>query len=328
MLIYTYNHTATPQKRIKLLDFNLKPVPALRPEKLGLFPFRSGQGRPNRHHGREVKSFLVHLDSLDESDGRENGFSREFNSIKKRLASVGDQSELRAEAGRERANVRKNRYKDILPFDQTRVPLSLLLDEGYSDYINANFIRGIDGERYYIATQGPLGPTVVDFWRMIWEFSVKVIVMACREVELGKKKCERYWAAEGTEVFGPFTITNVTEETLRKEVTIRTLSVSLLDDAETRSVSQFQYTAWPDHGIPQEFDCLLEMITLLHQRQGQLRAPICVHCSAGCGRTGVICNGGLRPEFAQRKGAPPPAEESASAVRSGRLRGTVRRAEE
>ncbi|XP_048382017.1 tyrosine-protein phosphatase non-receptor type 18 isoform X2 [Stegostoma tigrinum] len=225
-----------------------------------------------------LRGFLQHLAELEKADGDESGFSKEFSSIKKCLASISDQLDLSTEAGSARSNIKKNRYKDILPYDQTRVPLTLLQNEGYSDYINANFIRGIDGDKYYIATQGPLGQTVVDFWRMIWEYQVK-------------KKCERYWATEEKDivVFGPFTVTHVGEETLRDEVTIRTLSVTMLDDVDQRSIVQFQYSAWPDHGIPKDFDSLLEMIDLVHKSQGSLKSPICVHCSAGCGRTGVIC---------------------------------------
>ncbi|XP_041037333.1 tyrosine-protein phosphatase non-receptor type 18-like, partial [Carcharodon carcharias] len=122
---------------------------------------------------RTFRDFFNHLASLEEAVGADNGFSKEFKSIKKHLASISDWSALSAETGRARENAKKNRYKDILPFDQTRVSLKLLLNEGYSDYINANFIRGVDGERYYIATQGPLPQTVVDFWRMVWEFDVK-----------------------------------------------------------------------------------------------------------------------------------------------------------
>ncbi|XP_072884665.1 tyrosine-protein phosphatase non-receptor type 18-like [Hemitrygon akajei] len=142
-----------------------------------------------------LRAFLQHLDALEQADGTENCFAQEFRNLKK-SALTGKGTELSTEAGRLKENAKKNRYKDILPYDQTRVPLTLLTEEGYSDYINANFIRGADGLPTYIATQGPLGTTIIDLWRMIWEFRVTIVIMACREVEMGKRKCERYWATD------------------------------------------------------------------------------------------------------------------------------------
>jgi len=63
-----------------------------------------------------------------------------------------------------------------------------------SDYINANYVKGASGSNAYIACQGPLPHTVNDFWRMVVETEVQVIVMACNETEAGKHKCERYWS--------------------------------------------------------------------------------------------------------------------------------------
>uniref|UniRef100_A0A672H3A9 protein-tyrosine-phosphatase n=1 Tax=Salarias fasciatus TaxID=181472 RepID=A0A672H3A9_SALFA len=71
-------------------------------------------------------------------------------------------------------NIKKNRYKDIVPFDHTRVKLTFTTAKNDSDYINASFIQGVSGSRAYIATQGPLPHTVVDFLRMIWEYNVQV----------------------------------------------------------------------------------------------------------------------------------------------------------
>ncbi|XP_062891142.1 tyrosine-protein phosphatase non-receptor type 18 isoform X4 [Mobula hypostoma] len=189
-----------------------------------------------------LRAFLQHLNALEQADGTENCFAQEFQSLK-RSVLTGEGAELSTKAGKLRENAKKNRYKDILPYDQTRVPLTLLTEEGYSDYINANFIR---------------------------------------------RKCERYWATDQEPVtFGPFIITNVGEEPLGNEMNVRTLSVSLL--GETRTVVQFQYLAWPDHGIPDDVHGLLQMIELIHQQRDEAPGPICVHCSAGCGRTGVIC---------------------------------------
>ncbi|CDQ83347.1 unnamed protein product [Oncorhynchus mykiss] len=111
-------------------------------------------------------------------------------------------------------NVKKNRYKDIVPFDHSRVKLSLTTSKNDNDYINASFIKGVSGARAYIATQGPLPHTVLDFWRMLWEYNIEVIVMACREYEMGRKKCERYWPEKQEEPFvcDPFTIYCDSEE--------------------------------------------------------------------------------------------------------------------
>jgi len=91
----------------------------------------------------------------------------------------------------------KNRYPNILPFDSTRVGLSLAHGRG-SDFINANWVCGIDpnGEldpHAFIATQGPMKHTVDDFWRMVWETDARAIIMLGREREMCKIKVDRYW---------------------------------------------------------------------------------------------------------------------------------------
>ncbi|XP_042618949.1 tyrosine-protein phosphatase non-receptor type 18-like [Cyprinus carpio] len=212
--------------------------------------------------------------------------STEFSLIRQRSASLKEDHGLSTAVGEIKENVKKNRYRDILPYDQTRVCLAPTTSEYESDYINANFIKGLN--RTYIATQGPLSSTVVDFWRMIWQHNVKVIIMACREVEMGKKKCEVYWASTtDASIFGPFTISTFEESRPNEEVIVRTLVVKYYD--ETREVSHFQYTAWPDHGIPDMPDGILGMMELARQKQGNQTDPVVIHCSAGCGRTGVIC---------------------------------------
>ncbi|XP_034510021.1 tyrosine-protein phosphatase non-receptor type 22 isoform X3 [Ailuropoda melanoleuca] len=165
-------------------------------------------------------------------------------------------------------NIKKNRYKDILPYDHSRVELSLITSDEDSNYINANFIKGVYGPKGYIATQGPLSTTLLDFWRMIWEYSVLIIVMACMEFEMGKKKCERYWTEPGElpRQVGPFSIS-----------------------CETRTIYQFHYKNWPDHDVPSSIDPILELIWDVRSYQEDDSVPICIHCSAGCGRTGVIC---------------------------------------
>ncbi|XP_016078789.1 PREDICTED: tyrosine-protein phosphatase non-receptor type 22 [Miniopterus natalensis] len=215
-------------------------------------------------------------------------FASEFLTLK-RLATKykADRTYPTAVAERPK-NIKKNRYKDILPYDHSRVELSLITSDEDSNYINANFIKGVYGPHAYIATQGPLPTTLLDFWRMLWEYGVLIIVMACMEFEMGKKKCERYWAEPGEMALhiGPFSI-SCEAENRKSDYTIRTLKVKF--NSETRTIYQFHYKNWPDHDVPSSIDPILELIWDVRCYQEDDSVPICIHCSAGCGRTGVIC---------------------------------------
>ncbi|XP_030321385.1 tyrosine-protein phosphatase non-receptor type 22 isoform X1 [Calypte anna] len=216
-------------------------------------------------------------------------FADEFLKLKRQSTKYRLDKIYPAAASERTENIKKNRYKDILPFDHSRVELSLITSDADSHYINANFIKGVYGPRAYIATQGPLPTTVIDFWRMIWEYEVLIVVMACMEFEMGKKKCERYWAeVDGSPLqCGPFSIACEAEEKKKKEYVIRTLKVTL--NEETRTIHQFHYKNWPDHDVPSSIDPILEFISDIRCYQPGDSVPVCIHCSAGCGRTGVLC---------------------------------------
>ncbi|XP_025023305.1 tyrosine-protein phosphatase non-receptor type 22 isoform X1 [Python bivittatus] len=216
-------------------------------------------------------------------------FTNEYLKLKRQSATYRAEKIYPTTVSERPENNSKNRYKDILPYDHSRVKLSFITSDKDSDYINANFIKGVYEPRTYIATQGPLSTTVVDFWRMIWEYKILIIVMACMEFEMGKKKCERYWVDvdESPLQLGPFFISCEAEEK-RKEYVIRKLKVKL-NDSEIRSVYHFHYKNWPDHDVPSSINSIFEFINEMHCYQVHNDAPICVHCSAGCGRTGVIC---------------------------------------
>ncbi|DAA32901.1 TPA: protein tyrosine phosphatase, non-receptor type 18 (brain-derived) [Bos taurus] len=222
-----------------------------------------------------ARSFLEQLEAL----GGRHGvvFAGEFSDIRARSAAWKTESVRSTEAGSRPENVRKNRYKDVLPYDQTRVILSLLQEEGHGDYINGNFIRGTDGSQAYIATQGPLPHTLLDFWRLIWEFGVKVILMACQEMENGRKKCERYWALQQEPLqIGPFCITLTRDMWLNPDIKLRILQVTF--QKESRSVFQLQYMSWPDRGVPSNPDNVLAMVEKARHLQGSGPNPLCVHC--------------------------------------------------
>uniref|UniRef100_A0AAZ3R4F8 protein-tyrosine-phosphatase n=1 Tax=Oncorhynchus tshawytscha TaxID=74940 RepID=A0AAZ3R4F8_ONCTS len=96
------------------------------------------------------------------------------------------------------SNQIKNRYSDVLCLDQSRVRLCQLCDDEdeTSDYINASLMDGYKRSNAYIATQGPLPKTFGDFWRMVWEQMVLIVVMTTRVVERGRVKCGQYWPKE------------------------------------------------------------------------------------------------------------------------------------
>ncbi|XP_027900057.1 tyrosine-protein phosphatase non-receptor type 12 isoform X5 [Xiphophorus couchianus] len=237
-----------------------------------------------------LRNFIQRVKAMSEldEDRAEDNFGSDFMRLRRLSTKYRTEKIYPTNVGEREENVKKNRYKDILPFDHTRVKLTLKTTNQDTDYINANFIKGVDGPKTYIATQGPLPNTVIDFWRMNWEYNVAVIVMACREFEMGRKKCERYFPSRDEEPlsFGPFRISCESEQQ-RTDYFIRTLTVQY--NNETRRISQFHYINWPDHDVPSSFDSILDMIGLMREYQENDDVSICVHCSAGCGRTGAIC---------------------------------------
>uniref|UniRef100_UPI0037E94CE4 tyrosine-protein phosphatase non-receptor type 18 isoform X2 n=1 Tax=Semicossyphus pulcher TaxID=241346 RepID=UPI0037E94CE4 len=230
-----------------------------------------------------LPSLLSTLKSVDPDT-----LDQEYNMVRSQTAQLKKDLGLTSEAGALKENIKKNRYKDILPYDHSRVVLSLPTSESDSDYINASFIKGASAACRYIAAQAPLSSTVSDFWRLIWQHNVKVIVMACREVEMGKKKCECYWAAvQQSAAFGPFTVYSQGETRPSEDLVVRNLTVTYQQDS--RSLVQYQFLSWPDHDVPYEAAGVLDLLQRARSSQGAHTSPLLVHCSAGCGRTGVIC---------------------------------------
>uniref|UniRef100_A0A452VNL6 Tyrosine-protein phosphatase non-receptor type 13 n=1 Tax=Ursus maritimus TaxID=29073 RepID=A0A452VNL6_URSMA len=188
--------------------------------------------------------------------------------------------------GQTKENRRKNRYKNILPYDATRVPLG---DEG--GYINASFIRIPVGkeEFAYIACQGPLPTTVGDFWQMIWEQKSTVIAMMTQEIEGEKIKCQRYWPnilGQTTMVSDRLRLALVRMQQLKGFVYLSIASVVQFQTGEIRHISHLNFTAWPDHDTPSQPDDLLTFIS--YMRHIHRSGPIITHCSAGIGRSGTL----------------------------------------
>ncbi|XP_035273586.1 receptor-type tyrosine-protein phosphatase eta-like isoform X4 [Anguilla anguilla] len=184
-------------------------------------------------------------------------------------------------------NKGKNRYNNVLPYDSSRVKLSVN-GTPHDDYINANYMPGYNSRKEFIAAQGPLPSTLNEFWRMIWEKNVHTVVMLTRCNEQGRVKCEQYWPS-GTQQYGNIAVKTASDIRL-EDWTIRDFSVKNLKTAETRNVRQFHFTAWPDHGVPETTELLINFRHLVreHMDQYSLYSPTVVHCSAGVGRTGTF----------------------------------------
>ncbi|XP_068633737.1 tyrosine-protein phosphatase non-receptor type 4 [Battus philenor] len=250
-----------------------------------------GAGEP----GQAVEQSLLLL-----GDGLASGAAlRQYEALLRRL-------DVPAAVARRPCNVAKNRYRDIAPYDSTRV---VLKNGPTGDYINASYINmeipNSDIVLTYIATQGPLASTVGDFWQMIWESESSLIVMLTVLVERGRAKCHQYWPKVGTaplKATDTLTVHTHSEQNLghyvRREMAIKESS------GASRNVTQLQYVAWPDHGVPEDPAAFISFTQLCSRLRNHsavvptseeegggervLEPPMVVHCSAGVGRTGAL----------------------------------------
>ncbi|XP_051975125.1 receptor-type tyrosine-protein phosphatase beta-like isoform X2 [Xyrauchen texanus] len=185
----------------------------------------------------------------------------------------------------------KNRYNNILPYDSTRVKLSYVDDDSCSDYINGSYIPGNNFRREYIATQGPLPGTKDDFWKMIWEQNVHNIVMVTQCVEKGRVKCDHYWPFDQEPLYYGDLVVQMQSESVLPEWTIREFKICNEEHLSySRVVRQFHYTVWPDHGVPEITQSLIQFVRTVRDyiNRTPFSGATVVHCSAGVGRTGTF----------------------------------------
>ncbi|KFW70259.1 Receptor-type tyrosine-protein phosphatase eta, partial [Pygoscelis adeliae] len=234
-----------------------------------------------------IKSKMIKVENFESYFKKQQadsncGFAEEYEELKS--AGV-HQPKFAAELAENRG---KNRYNNVLPYDISRVKLS---DQSSAtdDYINANYMPGYNSKKAFIAAQGPLPDTIEDFWRMIWEKNIYSIVMLTKCVEQGRTKCEQYWPDKQSKSYGDIIVTMVSEIVL-PEWTIRDFTVEKSNTPESHTVRQFHFTSWPDHGVPEATDLLINFRHLVHEYSSQnpIDSPTLVHCSAGVGRTGTF----------------------------------------
>jgi netrin-G3 ligand len=268
------------------------PPPAMEPTKVALVPIGSAHSSDPvelrrlhfqtpammSHPPVPIRDFAAHVARLKAGDG--SLFSQEYESIE-----PGQQ--FMWEASSAEINKTKNRYANVIAYDHSRVQLQPLDGIPGSDYINANFIDGYRRQNAYIATQGPLVETIADFWRMIWEHRCPAIVMMTKLEERNRSKCDQYWPSRGTEAYG-FVHVTLLEVIELATYTVRTFQLSREGYYDKREVRQFQFTAWPDHGVPDHPTPLLLFMRRVKFMTPPDCGPLVVHCSAGVGRTGTF----------------------------------------
>ncbi|KAM9015085.1 receptor-type tyrosine-protein phosphatase eta isoform 2-T2 [Ara ararauna] len=234
-----------------------------------------------------IKSKMIKVENFESYFKKQQadsncGFAEEYEELKS--AGV-HQPKFAAELPENRG---KNRYNNVLPYDISRVKLSDR-SSASDDYINANYMPGYNSKKAFIAAQGPLPNTIEDFWCMIWEKNIYSIVMLTKCVEQARTKCEQYWPDKQPKSYGDIIVTMVSEVVL-PEWTIRDFTVEKSGTAEGHTVRQFHFTSWPDHGVPETTELLINFRHLVHEYSSQnpIESPTLVHCSAGVGRTGTF----------------------------------------
>ncbi|XP_066936906.1 receptor-type tyrosine-protein phosphatase S-like isoform X2 [Clytia hemisphaerica] len=237
---------------------------------------------------RDLRDYVKKLQQTVDS-GMETHLDKEFQKL-----NHFDQSGMKSmNAANSSYNKAKNRFLNVLPYDDTRVSLTHLPGIPGSDYINANYVNGYNMSKLFIATQAPLPQTIPAFWRLVWEHQCMTIVCLAQETENGKVKIHRYWPSIEAAMHGTLMIENIDEQ-VHNEYIVRDFKVTHTTDGLSRKIRHFQYTAWPDNAYPESGSGFVDMIGQVQKwhQQNEI-GQIVVHCSAGVGRTGVfigLCN--------------------------------------
>ncbi|KAJ8040188.1 Receptor-type tyrosine-protein phosphatase T [Holothuria leucospilota] len=198
-----------------------------------------------------------------------------------------NESQFLSDVGAKEENKRKNRFKNMIAYDHSRVVLPEQDEDPNSDYYNANYIKNLKGDIGFIASQGPNKASVEDFWRMVWMEKVVNIVMLTNLVEQGKDRCIRYWpnSVGETTVFGAV---KVKWQSSYQYANFDVRDYEIIIEKKTHRVRNWHFKTWPDKDIPDQPSPLIEFARRVKTQQKDETVPLIVHCSAGVGRTGTF----------------------------------------
>ncbi|CAI5533319.1 unnamed protein product [Closterium sp. Naga37s-1] len=244
---------------------------------------------------KQLKKRIRELDAVSNVTGKQR-FVEEFEGLRAQARASGE-SRQEATSAMLPVNRPKNRYIDVLPYENSRVLLggqSGTQSDG-SDYINASHIVTNPSEAHmpqYIAAQGPLDDTAAAFWHMVWEQRAAAVIMLTREVEGSRIKCAHYFPSKAgaSEAYGHMRVSNEgTVEmsdggTLQRQLTVTNESTP----GAPLSLLHLHYLDWPDHGVPRSTESIRDLIRSLRDSPSS-SGPFVIHCSAGIGRTGAYC---------------------------------------
>ncbi|XP_023394362.1 receptor-type tyrosine-protein phosphatase S [Pteropus vampyrus] len=243
----------------------------------------SGLSSPLREPGFHFESMLSHppVPIADMAEHTERLKANDSLKLSQEYESIDPGQQFTWEHSNLEVNKPKNRYANVIAYDHSRVILQPIEGVVGSDYINANYVDGYRRQNAYIATQGPLPETFGDFWRMVWEQRSATIVMMTRLEEKSRIKCDQYSHTSRHEFGRPL---HVGVGCRDGRCPCRPQNGS----SEKREVRQFQFTAWPDHGVPEYPTPFLAFLRRVKTCNPPDAGPVVVHCSAGVGRTGCF----------------------------------------
>ncbi|XP_052059403.1 receptor-type tyrosine-protein phosphatase mu-like isoform X2 [Mytilus californianus] len=226
----------------------------------------------------EYKISIADLKKVINEKQKDDGFKKEYDILPRGLVHA------HVEGSKEENKI-KNRFLATWPYDHSRI---VLTGDTKSDYINASFIDSYEKEKAYIASQGPKRNTIRDFWHMIWQEKVNKIVMVTKLEEERRKKCEQYWPQNVNRAM----LVDNYKLTMREEIqyTVYVYRLIILHNKtnqQERTVRQFHFTQWPDHGVPDSIK-LVKFYRKVRSEKCDKSGPTVVHCSAGVGRTGTF----------------------------------------